>query len=76
MKGKSIMNEAIKSFIGKDCVITTLNTTITGVVESIEDNWVSIKPENGGSEIVNIDHVSRIREYPLNKSGKKKLIIS
>lgn len=67
-------NEVIKKFIGKDCIITTFQTQINGVIESIEDNWVILRVGDK-TEIVNIDYISRIREYPLKKNGKKKLII-
>lgn len=67
-------NEVIKKFIGKDCIITTFQTQINGVIETIEENWVILRVEDK-TEIVNIDYISRIREYPLKKNGKKKLII-
>lgn len=68
------MNEIIKNFIGKECFIHTFQTQLVGTIESLEDNWISIKNANG-LEIVNIDYISRIREFPRNKKGKKKFII-
>lgn len=68
------MNEIIKSFIGKECLIYTFQTQITGVIESLENNWISIKTGDS-SEIINIDYISRIREYPKNKKGKKKSFV-
>ena len=76
--GIATMSDILKRFIGKDCLITTMNTTVTGVVEAVEDNWLIFrKPENGGSDndMVNVDYVSRIREYPVKKNGKRKLIV-
>ena len=63
MEGNEKMNEAIKTHIGKDCVITTLNANIKGVIESVDDNWITVKKANkeGSVELVNADHVSRIR---------------
>ena len=77
-KGSGRMSEVIKKYIGKDCIITTMNTTVTGVVEAVEDNWITIQPKDAsrGSEIVNIDYISRIREYPRTKSGKRKAIVT
>ncbi|MDR0838015.1 MAG: hypothetical protein LBN99_00060 [Oscillospiraceae bacterium] len=74
--GRIIMSESISKFIGKDCIITTMNATITGVLESVDGNWLNIRRASKGSEaeIVNVDYVSQIREYPRNKNGKKKLI--
>ena len=77
-KGLGAMSETFERFIGKECVITTMNATITGVVGAIEDNWI-IQRSNGGEssgDMVNVDYISRIREYPRNKSGKKKVIFS
>ena len=67
-------NEVIKNFIGKDCIITTFQTQVTGIIESIEDNWVILRVGER-IEIVNIDYISRIQEYPLKKNGKKKMIV-
>jgi len=78
-KGDINMNEIIKKFIGKTCIITTMNETITGKVETVEDNWIAIsndKKDTGLSELIKIDYISRIREYPTNKNGKKKLIVT
>ena len=68
------MNEVIKNFIVKECLIHTFQTQVSGVIESIENNWISIKTK-GKIEIINIDYISRIREYPRNKKGKKKSIV-
>lgn len=73
-EGIRMSNEVIKNFIGKDCIISTFQTQVTGVIESIEDNWVIIRVGEQ-IEIVNIDYISRIREYPLKKNGKKKMIV-
>jgi len=73
-EGQRMSNEVIKNFIGKDCIMSTFQTQITGVIESIEDNWVIIRVGEQ-IEIINIDYISRIREYPLKKNGKKKMIV-
>jgi hypothetical protein len=71
------MNEAIKSFIGKECIITMMNATITGVVESVEDNWITVHStkKSGSNEIINIDYINRIQKYPKTNKGRKKLVI-
>jgi hypothetical protein len=68
------MNEIIKNFIGKECLIYTFQTQVSGVIESLENNWISVR-SGDSSEIVNIDYISRIREYPKNKKGRKKSIV-
>ena len=72
---KHFMNDIIKNFIGKKCVIYTFQNQITCVVEKTEENWVFID-NNGSKEIVNIDYIARIREYPKNKKGKDKAIVT
>jgi hypothetical protein len=66
------MSEIIKDFIGKECVISTMNTDVVGVIESVQENWVRTQTP-AGSQIVNIDYVSSIREYTRKKNGKKKM---
>jgi len=67
-RGTDYMNEVIKGFIGKECIVSTMNSNVTGVVEAVDENWVSIRPRNKtATEIMNTDHISRIREHPRNK---------
>ena len=73
-EGRIEMNEIIKNFIGKECLIYTFQTQIVGIIESFENNWISVRTGNS-SEIVNIDYISRIREHPKNKKGKKKSFV-
>jgi small nuclear ribonucleoprotein (snRNP)-like protein len=77
-RGKK-MNEMIKRFIGREVVISTMDNIVTGIVEAVDENWVVLKaPEKngGGSDMVNIDHIQRIRDCPVNKNGKKKTVYS
>lgn len=62
------MNESVKQFIGKSCMIYTYNAQLTGMVVSVEDNWLTIKTKTG-TELVNLDYINRIREYPVKKQG-------
>lgn len=68
------MNEIVKGYIGKDCIIYTFQSQVTGIIETVENNWISVKTKSG-EEIINMDFISRIRAYPLKKNGKKKEII-
>ena len=77
-KGDLDMSEVVKRFIGKECVITTMNETLTGVLEAVEDSWIVISPvgkNTTGTEIISMNYISHIREFPKNKSGKRKLIV-
>lgn len=71
------MNEIFNKYIGKDCIVYTSNSnsaTITGSVTGVENNWLTVKT-NDGDEVINIDYVVRIKEHPTNKKGKKKSVI-
>ena len=75
-KGVFTMNELIKNYIGKEVVIYTSSTGVTGTVTRTEDNWIEVEDKNGNKQIVNADYISRIQEYPRNKKGKKKMVIA
>ncbi len=62
------MNESIRQFVGKNCLIYTYNSQLTGIVVSVEDHWMTIKTKNA-SELVNLDYISRIREFPVKKQA-------
>lgn len=64
------MNEIIKGYIGKDVLIHTGASIVNGILKKLEDNWIEVENETG-SQLVNIDYISRIQEYPRNKRGKK-----
>ena len=75
-KGKVNMTEMIKNYIGKECLIYTCTSgsTVTGVIRSYNDGWIEIE-QNGQRDIMNCEYITRIREYPRNKNGKKKSVI-
>lgn len=71
---KAEMVEIAKTFIGKECIIYTFNSQITGTVKEVTDGAVLL--ENGSErEMINFDFIVRIREYPRKKNGKKKSVI-
>ena len=61
-KGIKIMNESVKGFIGKECIVSTMTANYVGSIESVEDNWITVKSKKGRIEVINLDHISRIRE--------------
>lgn len=71
---KEKMVELAKQFIGKECIIYTLNNQINGTIQSVSDGGLVLE-NNGTHEIVNLNYVLRIREYPRNKNGKKKSVV-
>lgn len=72
---KPEMFELAKRFIGKECIVYTANNAqISGVIQEVSGNALRI--ESGKTnEIVNLEFVVRIREYPTGKNGKKKSVI-
>ncbi len=77
-RGKTVMTALIEKYIGKECLIYTCtsSTQITGVIKSCNEGWLEIENSNGQSDLVNCEYITRIREYPRNKNGKKKSIIT
>ncbi len=72
---KTVMLEMAKRFIEKECIVYTFNSQqLTGVIKEVADGAILL--ENKGSlEAINLDFITRIREYPRNKNGKKKSVI-
>ena len=68
------MMELAQKFIGKECLIYTFNSQITGVIEEVCDGALLIKSDDN-TQMINLDFVIRIREYPKGKNGKKKSVI-
>lgn len=75
-KGRNsvIMIELIKKFIDKDCIISTVNSTHTGTIKEVTDTGVLIETQYS-KEIVNAEFIISVKEYPLNKKGKKKMFV-
>ena len=65
------MNEMIRQLLGKRCVVCLdggFGGSLTGVLEALEDNWLSVRTgKNGALELVNLDYVNRIQELPEKK---------
>ena len=72
------MTALIEKYIGKECLIYTCtsSTQITGIIKSCNEGWLEIENSNGQCDLVNCEFITRIREYPRNKNGKKKSIIT
>ena len=69
------MQELAKQLIGKECLIYTFNgTQLSGVIKEVVENAILIE-KGDSTEVVNLDFVVRIREYPKKKNGKKKSIV-
>ncbi len=74
-KESNEMKELAKRLIGEDCIIYTITSesgSIQDVLKEVEDGGLVIKKATGETEIVNLDFVTRIREYLRKKKEKKK----
>lgn len=75
-RGNVDMAHIIEKFIGKDCLINLgSGSTADGVVKSVAEGWIELEGKDGNLQAVNVDYISRIREYPTNKNGKRKVVI-
>ena len=77
-KENSEMKELAKRFIGEECIIYTITSndgSVQGVIKEIDDGGMVIEKKTGELEIVNLDFVTRIREYPRKKNGRKKAVV-
>ena len=66
------MTELVQRFIGKDVYIKLLEGNADGVVTEVTDNGV-VLDNNGKLQVVNLDYVMKVREYP-HKNGKRATI--
>ena len=72
------MEALAKQFIGKECIIYTITSndgSITGTIKDVSSGGMLVEDVQGGRQAVNLEYVTRIREYPRNKKGKKKSVI-
>lgn len=70
------MSYMVEAFIGKDCLLNLASGgTADGVVKAVADGWLTLEDQDGKLQAVNMDYISRIREYPKNKNGKRKMVV-
>lgn len=72
------VKELAKQFIGEECIIYTITSnddSVQGVIKEIDDGGMIIERNSGEREIINLDFVTRIRQYPKKKNGKKKSVV-
>jgi len=69
------MKELAKRFIEKECIIYSFDGhQFEGIIKEVADAAILVE-KNGSLEAINLDLILRIREYPLNKKGKKKSVV-
>ncbi len=72
------MNEMMKRFIDKEVIIDVMNSgaSVQGFVKEVNENWLVVDTKNYGLDMINIEYITRIREYPRKENGKKKQIFA
>ena len=73
-KEQTEMLELAKRFMEKECIIYTFNNQLEGTIKEINGNALLVE-NKGKPEVVNLDFVVRIREYPRKKNGKKQSLV-
>ena len=70
------MIDIARRFVDVECIVYLFDgNTVSGTVIEISNGAVLVKKSCGNTEAVNLSYVTRIREYPKNKSGKKKSVV-
>ena len=70
------MKALAERFIDKECLIFSFDGShqYEGVIKEVTDGAILVE-KDGKTEVLNLDFVIRIREYPRNKNGKKKSVV-
>ncbi len=77
-KETEAMEALAKQFTGKECIIYTINSndgSIAGIIREVSGSGMLIEDARSQLQAVNLEYVTRIREYPRNKKGKKESVI-
>ena len=77
-KEAEAMEALAKQCTGKECIIYTINSndgSIAGIIREVSGSGMLIEDARGQLQAVNLEYVTRIREYPRNKKGKKESVI-
>lgn len=75
MEGHVKMRELAKQFVGKECIICAFdsNHQFIGTIKEVSDGAMLIENNAGAIEVINLDFIIRIKEYPRNKKRKEKV---
>ena len=67
-----MINELVKKYIGKYCMVSTgtLGTAAIGEITTMQDNWIEVSTKKGDM-LLNADFVTNLSEMPLNKHKQK-----
>ena len=71
------MREFAEQFIGKECIVYVLGTSTTdirGTIKAVSDGAIFLERKDS-VESINMEYIVRIREFPRDAKGKKKLVV-
>lgn len=71
-KEKQVMKELAQRFIGKDIYVKLLEGNADGIAKEVTENGIVLE-KDGNIQVINLDYVIKIREYPYKK-GKRATI--
>ena len=77
-KEREAMETLAKQFTGKECIIYTITSndgSVQGTIREVSGGGMLIEDARGQLQAVNLEYVTRIREYPRNKKGKKESVV-
>lgn len=77
-KEREIMETLAKQFIGKECIIYTITSndgSVQGTIKEVHEGGMLLEDAQGNLQAINLEYVTRLREYPRNKKGKKKSVV-
>ena len=69
------MKALAQTLLDRDCIVYIYNNQLEGIIREVDDTALRLERKDGTMEIVNLNYVVRIREYPKKKNGKKKDIV-
>lgn len=77
-KEAEAMEALAKQFTGKECIIYTVTQvegSVQGTIKEVSAGGILLEDAQGQLQAVNLEYVTRIREYPRDKKGKKKSVV-
>lgn len=72
------MENFAKQFLNKLCLIymiTGSSSTVAGTIKEVQDGGMLVEDESNQMLVINLDYVTKIKEYPRKKNGKKKSLV-
>ncbi len=70
------MLELLGKYLNMDCIIYLIvGSRVDGIIKEISENGVVLEHLDGTTGVINLEYIVRVREFPKNKDGKRKMVI-